>query len=66
METVFKKNEYWWGGVIHDGRLMPISEKDNYSVNLSKKTAGNQSVPFFLSTKGRYIYNSNPFYISFK
>lgn len=66
METVFKKNEYWWGGVIHDGRLMPISEKDNYSVNLSKKTAGNQSVPFFLSTKGRYIYDSKPFYISFK
>ena len=66
MKIAFKENEFWWGGVIHDGRLMPIGKNDFYAVNLSKRTAGNQSVPFFLSTKGRYIYNNKPFSIIFE
>lgn len=66
MKIAFKENEFWWGGVIHDGRLMPIGKNDFYAVNLSKRTAGNQSVPFFLSTKGRYIYNNKPLSIIFE
>lgn len=66
MNIKFKDNEYWWGGIVHDGRYMPISEKDSYSVNLAFDTAGNQSVPFFLSNKGRYIWSERPFAISFE
>ncbi len=66
MKFAFLENEYWWGGVIHDGRYMPISSEDRYSVDLAYYTAGNQSVPLFISSKGRIIYSEKPFKIIFE
>ncbi len=66
MKTKIKENEFWWGGVIHEGRLMPFGNHTEYRVNLAEKSAGNQSAPFFLSTAGRYLYSEKPFEISFE
>lgn len=66
MKTEFKDNEYWWGGATHHGRMLPIGSNDTYEIDLACVSAGNQSVPFFLSNSGRYIWNEIPFSIKFE
>ena len=58
------KDEYWWGGRVHDGVCMPFDAESVYKMDLREKTA-NQSSPLFLSSKGRYIYGDEAFTISF-
>lgn len=65
MKFKFKSNEYWWGGVIHDGTVMPVGENDCYSVNLAEYSAGNQSSPLFASNRGRIIWSEKPYNIEF-
>lgn len=63
----FLKNEYWYGGIVHLGRIMPISEKSEETLDLiSGKEACDQYSPLFISSKGRYIYSEKPFVINFK
>lgn len=63
----FLKDEYWYGGVVHLGRLVPLSESDDEEFDLiSGKDACDQYSPLFISSKGRYIYSEKPFVIRFK
>ena len=57
-------NEYWWGGRIVGSEKMPFHAETEFSIDLNheKRT---QTVPFFLSSKGRYIWSEEPFIITF-
>lgn len=65
MKITILENESWWGGIVHDGVLMPyhndISDRD-----LSLIQNSNQSSPLLLSNKGRYIWSDSPFNYSFR
>ena len=51
--------ELWWGGSVAFATEQPYDE--NTAVTLSLLTQGaNQSAPFFLSTKGRYVWSDTP------
>lgn len=63
MEYIFRieENEYWWGGTtIHD--YCPIDSHSEYHKVYPADTR-NQTMPFFLSSKGRYIWSDSPFNI---
>ena len=56
--------EKWWGAANFFGQHMPygdFAEKDIASSNYS-----NQADPFFVSSKGRYIWSDKPFKFSVK
>lgn len=63
MEYRFKMadNEYWWGGCSNFGTDMPYSAEKNISVNLKSEKFRNQTMPLFVSNKGRYIWSDNLF-----
>jgi alpha-glucosidase (family GH31 glycosyl hydrolase) len=58
------ESEYWWGGSVVDGRLMPYGTS-NFSHNQLGDIKGNQSQPLLISSKGRYIWSEYPLYIVF-
>ncbi|MEC0241754.1 glycoside hydrolase family 31 protein [Paenibacillus dokdonensis] len=51
--------EYWWGGVINEGSVMPFGQAA-HTRNL-RMTDDNQATPLLLSSKGRYIWSEDPF-----
>ncbi|HCX21416.1 MAG: glycoside hydrolase [Flammeovirgaceae bacterium] len=51
-------NEYWWGGVVRDGHMMPFVH--DYSINLYGNNKGNQIQPLLLSNKGRIVWSEEP------
>lgn len=53
-------DEYWWGGVVAYGSLMPYVQPLE-EFDLASKNSNNQVVPFLLSNKGRYIWSEKPF-----
>lgn len=55
--------EFWWGGVINEGHLMPFGEGP-HSRDL-RITDDNQASPLLLSNRGRYIWSEEPFAFSF-
>ncbi|MEA4824612.1 MAG: glycoside hydrolase family 31 protein [Clostridiaceae bacterium] len=65
LRTEIKPGERWWGGAIHHGSKMPLSADSEYTIDLARESVGNQSVPFFVSTAGRYIWSEDPFTIRF-
>ena len=52
------ENEYWWGGSIDKGTDNPFSSTSVYEEDLSI-TGGNQTMPLYISSKGRYIHCDN-------
>lgn len=52
------EGEYWWGGVVRDGHLMPF--QDTYSFNQYVENKGNQVQPLLLSSKGRLVWSESP------
>lgn len=56
----FLENELWWGGSSDFGDQMPLSAESVYSYDF-RSDAPNQTMPLFLSNKGRYIWSENPF-----
>ena len=58
-------NEYWYGGKIGDGVQMPVNASKTYTDN-SVSGFGDQSVPFFVSNKGRYIWSEDGFITAFE
>lgn len=61
------KGECWWGGKAPEGCDMPYDESSNIVVDLRTRGPENdQSASLFLSSKGRYIWNDNPFTAEFK
>ncbi len=65
LQTRILPGELWWGGAAHEGSKMPFSADSEYTINLFCECAGNQSVPFFLSTAGRYIWSDTAFSVTF-
>lgn len=59
------KDEYWWGGIVQDGIQMPYNA-DTKKYDLEKEQWGNQSVPFLVSNKGRYLWSEQPFRFYFE
>ncbi|WP_435166161.1 glycoside hydrolase family 31 protein [Paenibacillus glycanilyticus] len=55
--------EFWWGGVINEGHLMPFGDQP-HSRDL-RLTDDNQASPLLLSNRGRYIWSEEPFSFSF-
>ncbi|WP_141502126.1 glycoside hydrolase family 31 protein [Paenibacillus luteus] len=55
--------EFWWGGVINEGHLMPFGDRA-HSRDL-RLTDDNQASPLLLSNQGRYIWSEEPFAFSF-
>ncbi len=56
--------EYWWGGLVADGTLMPFSG-DELERSLCPISTENQTMPFLISNKGRYIWCNEPFDFKF-
>lgn len=56
----FLKDECWWGGSAIDGKYYPLTEKSKLKGNFFV-FADNQTMPFFVSNKGRYIWSDDPF-----
>ncbi len=54
-------DEYWWGGCAHDGPFMPYHQQTAVKRKMDPNTSPNQANPFFVSSKGRYIWCDNGF-----
>lgn len=54
-EVSFLSGEFWWGGTNYHGVKMPLSEKSDYTFTM-KTDAITQTMPMFLSSKGRYLW----------
>jgi len=64
-QTIFlKQGEAWFGAAVNEGDKMPFTE--GYTLNLYADNRGNQSAPFLLSSKGRFILSENPFEFIFR
>lgn len=59
------KDEYWWGGHSFKGRDMPYSADRNFKDTLIDNNACNQTSGLLLSSKGRWLWNNEPFSFSF-
>lgn len=57
------ENEYWWGGSADDGTENPFSCESLYERDFSI-SGGNQTMPVYMSSKGRYIWCEDIFKIS--
>src|SRR5687767_5340612 len=57
--------EYWWGGLVHDGVMMPYGASE-YRRDLFGNLAGNQGGPLLLSNKGRSIWSEDPYTFAFR
>jgi len=51
--------EYWWGGSSAMGDAFPLHKGCTFR-KARTYTGGNQDMPFFLSTKGRYVFADSP------
>ena len=58
-------DECWWGGAAHSGTKMPFDHESEFAIDLRRSALGNQSAPFFLSSKGRYLWCAQGFAIRF-
>ncbi|MDR0542755.1 MAG: glycoside hydrolase family 31 protein [Dysgonamonadaceae bacterium] len=61
----FEKDEYWWGGVVGIGSKMPYLQTVE-TFDLALQNENNQTVPLFLSNRGRYIWSDSPFRFEIK
>ena len=52
-------NEYWWGGVVDDAYLMPLTKNSVYKLDLTTNTTYNQGASLFLSNLGRYVWSDS-------
>jgi alpha-glucosidase (family GH31 glycosyl hydrolase) len=58
------EGEQWYGGKVGDGTQMPVDATRVYTDN-SVGPYGDQSTPFFLSNKGRYIWSEDGYVTHF-
>lgn len=66
MQYVFKMlpGECFFGGATIEGTKNPFDETSEQEYDF-RRSCPNQTMPLFLSSKGRYIYSPNPFKITF-
>ena len=60
------QGEFWWGGHTFMGGQMPYSAAKDFKDNLINNNAHNQTVGLLISSKGRWIWNNEPFSFEFK
>ncbi len=60
------ENEYWWGGSVNAGHLMPFDKNACLNYDLVNHVGGgnDQYSPLMLSSKGRYVWSEKPFTIT--
>lgn len=56
MEIRFLENEFWYGGYVFGASAQPFDEKSEAEIDLRRNSSPNQAMPFFVSSKGRYIW----------
>lgn len=56
-----QRNEYWYGGYVADGAIMPFSGLGVKCINLKRSRSNSHSNKILLSSKGRYIYSDGGF-----
>lgn len=61
IEIKIEENEYWWGGTTIHG-YCPLNTESSYHWDF-RIDSPNQTMPFFVSTHGRYIWSEEPFKI---
>ena len=54
------EGEYFWGGSSNDGVFAPYNKETELKRQF-KKWASNQTMPMYISNKGRCIWSENPF-----
>ena len=52
-------DELWWGGSVIYATKQPFDQSTEITLNV-EETGSNQSAPFFISTKGRYVWADSP------
>ncbi len=65
MKIQWIPGEYWYGGAVSSGVKQPAGQGDVLEINLSPNSTPNQAMPFFLSSKGRYLWREEGFLIRF-
>ena len=58
------EGEKWWGGIVNDGVAMPY-ETTHAPRNLAYDNKGGTTSPFFVSSRGRYVWSDRPFAYAF-
>ena len=59
------ENEYWYGGYVYGSCAQPYDASSEAEIDLRRNDSTNQAVPFFVSTKGRYIWCEEGFLLHF-
>ena len=62
LQVKILENELWYGGSVADAMEMPIDISSKYFLDM--ECGLNQTMPFFLSTKGRYIWCETPMVVT--
>ena len=57
-----RPGEHWWGGSTFYGTQNPFTRESRYHCDF-RIQAYNQTMPLFLSDKGRYVWSEDPFEI---
>lgn len=70
MKLEWIPGEFWYGGAVHGGIRQPVGQKDvldaHLEWNLERNQTPNQAMPFFLSSKGRFLWREEGFCIRFE
>ena len=61
MKLQILENEYWWGGIVHEGIRMPFGREDSGVLDFREQATQNQVTPLLLSSAGRYVWGEKPF-----
>ena len=59
------ENENWWGGSNNDGIRMPFNKDTDFKGSFLK-SASNETMPLYISDKGRAIWSEKPFAFEIK
>ena len=66
VDIKFLEKECWYGGAVHKGYMMPLTEESDVEMNLiTAEGISDQFSPIFISNKGRYIISDKPFVVHF-
>ena len=59
------ENEYWYCGYVYGSHVQPYHAASEAEIDLRRNDSTNQAVPFFVSTKGRYLWCEEGFLLHF-
>lgn len=62
--TEISDGEYWWGGTSKHGVMEPFCVESSIQYDMMHLSSSNQTMPLFISNKGRVIWSERPFEVS--